>query len=343
MAGTGAAALLSDVLRGGEDPYKSRVSPIVVEELQQTVRDFHPDAIIISRLELAGYVQALRATGVPLILDLDEVYAPWSRSIQSVLPSPGHAVVMRHFTRAVAAFEARVIEEVDHVWLSSDNEAQLLSENHRTTTPTSVVPNCIDVTQYIHESPPRDHHALIYTGTFGYPPNVDAARFLLEDLMPLLPDKRLRFVGSAMPDWLRDIDMPRVESVGAVENVLPYLATAGAAVIPLRAGGGTRLKALEALASGLPIISTAFGVTGLDLVPDVHYLEADSGPQFAAAIYRLAADSDLRNSLTLQGLHSVTSRHSIESLAIHLGDLLADISPGAPAAFPAPPADHLAT
>lgn len=326
VAKTIGAAEIAAVLQGKEDPYASRVSAQVVRELNAVISAFLPDVIIISRLELGGYIRALRARGVPLILDLDEVFAPWSRSIQAIVPSPGHAALMSHFTRAVIQYEASVVRDVDCVWVSSPREARLLREQHHTETPIAVVPNCVDVVRYKTTGSQRDVDSLVFTGKFAYPPNVDAAQFLVDELMPLLPDMSLRLVGSGMPQWLLDTTRSGVEIVGAVEEITPYLASAGVVVIPLRAGGGTRLKVLEALAAEVPVISTGFGVAGLDLVPGVHYLEAHTAAEFAGAVHRLSDDGLLRLSLTAHGLTAVTQGYSIETLTNLLKTLLRAMS-----------------
>lgn len=322
VAETMGAAQIAGVLQGKQDPYASRVSAQVVRDLNAVIRIFLPDVIIISRLELGGYIPALHAWGIPMILDLDEVFGPWSRSVQAIMPSPGHAALMSHFTKAVIQYEARVVRIVDYVWVSSPIEARLLNEQHGTGIPIAVVPNCVDVVRYATTTSHRDVDSLVFTGTFAYPPNVDAARFLVDELMPVLADKSLRLVGSGMPQWLLDTTRPRVEIVGAVEEITPYLASAGVAVIPVRAGGGTRLKALEALAAEVPVISTAFGVAGLDLVPGVHYLEAHTAGEFAGAVHRLSDDGPLRLSLTAHGLRVVTERYSIETLTNRLKTLI---------------------
>jgi hypothetical protein len=138
---------------------------------------------------------------------------------------------------------------------------------------------------------------LMLVGTLTYTPNADAARYFVRDILPriraMIPDVQLRLVGEydARVGQLASDD---VVLTGSIPDVGPELARADVAVVPLRFGGGTRIKILEAFAHGIPVVSTAFGCHGLDAVDGEHLLVADDPNAFAAACADLLADDGLR-------------------------------------------------
>jgi glycosyltransferase involved in cell wall biosynthesis len=142
-------------------------------------------------------------------------------------------------------------------------------------------------------------HSLIYTGSFQYAANYDAMVWFLGQVWPqvraALPDARLRITGEHA-----GLPLPTTEGViltGLVPDVRPLVAESWAALAPLQSGGGTRLKILEAMALGTPVVATSKGAEGLDAQPEVHLLVADDPADFAAAVIRLLQDASLRRAL----------------------------------------------
>ena len=132
--------------------------------------------------------------------------------------------------------------------------------------------------------------------------------------MPKLPEFQLRLVGSDMPPWMLELETKNILVVNNVLNIKEYFCSSSLIAIPLRAGGGTRLKVIEALASHLPIVSTTFGTEGLDLIPEEHYLPAETSEEFAAACLRVENDLVLRKSLVAEGFRFVSANYSIKNL-----------------------------
>jgi glycosyltransferase involved in cell wall biosynthesis len=143
-------------------------------------------------------------------------------------------------------------------------------------------------------SPPT----VLFAGTLRYPPNAEAARFLVGEVRPqlvaLVPDVRIRLVGLTTPALSELDDPPGVSIVGQVPDMGLELAGADLVVVPLRFGSGTRLKVLEAFAQRVPVVSTSLGAEGLDAEDGVHLLIADTPAALAAACARLLTDRSLR-------------------------------------------------
>lgn len=136
---------------------------------------------------------------------------------------------------------------------------------------------------------------VLFLGTMSWGPNAAAAKFLIEifpQVRERLPDARLIIVGRDPPHELRSLgNAPGVLVAGGVPEVKPYLAEASILAVPLDAGGGTRLKILEAFAAGLPVVSTAVGAEGIEAREGEHFVQAER-PHFANAIVQLLADPD---------------------------------------------------
>ncbi len=143
---------------------------------------------------------------------------------------------------------------------------------------------------------------VLFQGTLRYPPNAEAARFLVRDVVPrlgaLVPDVRVRLVGTTAPGLSALEDPPTVTLVGQVPDMADELARADVVVVPLRFGSGTRLKVLEAFAQRVPVVSTTLGAEGLGAVDGVHLLVADTADGLASACARLLADEALRARLS---------------------------------------------
>jgi glycosyltransferase involved in cell wall biosynthesis len=163
-----------------------------------------------------------------------------------------------------------------------------------------VIPSTIDVDTYSFKVPTaEDLPNLLFLGKLDYRPNAEALQWFVERVMPRLLEARLFVVGGNPPGWLvragqRDA---RIAVTGYVADERPYLARCSILVLPVRAGGGSRLKALVAMASGLPIVSTSLGMEGLEVEPDTHYLRADSDDEWQSSICRLLADATLRQTM----------------------------------------------
>ena len=176
-----------------------------------------------------------------------------------------------------------------------------------------VVENGVDLEYWTPSVEPPRERSLIFAGTLGWYPNRDAVEYLLSEVWPALlasnPDRRLTLVGrDAGPMAAAAAADPRVAVTGFVPDVRPYMRAASVYVCPIRVGGGTRLKVLDALAMGKPLVATGIAVEGLDLVEGVHYLRAETPTEFVAQIERLELAADVRAALGAAGRRFVVER-----------------------------------
>jgi polysaccharide biosynthesis protein PslH len=164
---------------------------------------------------------------------------------------------------------------------------------------TAVIPNAADV-EYFHPrptDPPPDGRTVVYFGLLSYVPNVDGVIHFVKDIWPRIaeahPEARCKIIGGRPPPSLLALAGPRVELTGFVSDLRPHLAAAAAVVVPLRLGGGTRLKIVEAMAMGKAIVSTTLGAEGIEAAPGRHLLVEDEAAAFADAVNRLLAEPGL--------------------------------------------------
>jgi len=196
----------------------------------------------------------------------------------------------------------------------------------------SLVPNGVDTAALRPLPEAAAGKRLIFVGHLRYPPNIDAVRFLARHILPALrtriPEARLTVVGEGAPRALREFaGRADIDLVGRASCPLPYYQDAHVAVVPLRAGGGTRLKILEAMALGRPVVSTPLGCEGLAVEDGKHLLIAHDVEGFAAAVARLLTDRPLAARLSREARALVERDYDWTSIADRLlgvyDDLLA--------------------
>ena len=166
-----------------------------------------------------------------------------------------------------------------------------------------------------HDDPhDADKPTFTFVGVMGYPPNVDAVRWFADRVLPLVhrtgPGARFRIVGRSA-EAVADLDLfDGVSVVGAVDSMRDELAAADVAVVPIRSGAGTRLKVLEAMANGLPMVSTTVGCEGIDVADRQQLLIADGPEAFAAACLEAATDVALRRRMIQAGRARFEERYT---------------------------------
>ena len=147
--------------------------------------------------------------------------------------------------------------------------------------------------------------SIVFSGNMEYHPNIDAVRYFRTEIWPLLrqrhPELVWRLVGRNPSAVSAFTGAPGIEVVGPVADAVPELARSRIAIVPLRAGSGTRLKILEAWAAGLPVVSTSIGAEGLPARHGEHLLLADSAVDFAQAVTRLLTCEELCSHLGKAG------------------------------------------
>jgi glycosyltransferase involved in cell wall biosynthesis len=253
-------------------------------------------------------------TAAKRVVDMDDVeVAKWRGFLDLPRDQPGTHGTVRMQRRLElplwARLQRRVIRESDAVVVCSDRDRSALDDRPNI----AVVPNGYPdpaVSAYSRHSGPA---TILYVGSFSYTPNVDAATYAALQVLPRvrerIPDARLRLVGRAGPAQLAALDgVPGVEVVGEVSDIGQELARGDVSLVPIRYGGGTRVKILEAFAYRVPVVSTPVGCEGLRIEANIELLVADDAAGLAEACVRVIEDDALATRLT-SSAHDVYSTY----------------------------------
>jgi len=174
-----------------------------------------------------------------------------------------------------------------------------------------------------------DHPTMLFVGALAYEPNGEAVDWFVREVLPLVrerrPDAVVRIVGRGVErvQWVADV--PGVELVGPVESIRPELDRADVSIVPIRMGGGTRLKVLEAMAHHIPMVTTTVGCEGIDLVDGVHAIFADDARSFADGCLRLLSDKELRQKYADDAADLFRARYTWDSIDRSLADLAREV------------------
>jgi glycosyltransferase involved in cell wall biosynthesis len=277
--GRPSAQRLLDALSSPEPDMARRLwSPRFAANVRQRLAETTYDVVQAEGIEMAPYL-----SGAPPHLRVYDAHNAETllqrRACEAALRRRDlrAALYSRLQWRRLARFEARVVGRCCRTLAVSyhdANQLEALAPGARI----DVVPNAIDVASYPFRQPTaHDAPNLLFVGKLDYRPHVESLRWLVEAVLPQVPRARLFAVGANPPRWLvkagqRD---DRVAVTGAVPDERPYLARSAALLLPLEVAAGSRLKALVAMASGVPIVSTAIGMEGLDAEAGEHFLKAD--------------------------------------------------------------------
>jgi glycosyltransferase involved in cell wall biosynthesis len=217
----------------------------------------------------------------------------------------------RYEARACAAARLTIaVSEADRALLAAHAPGARITE----------IPTGVDTAYFAPDGRSEAAGRLVFTGSMDWYPNEDAIVHFGEAILPEirreLPDVAVTVVGRNPTARLRSAGATAgVRVTGTVDDVRPYIAEAEVYVVPLRVGGGTRLKIFEALAMGKAVVSTSVGAEGLPLVPGEHFLRADSPSEFAAAVVRLVRTPELRRRLGRAGRALIEGRYSWPQVA----------------------------
>jgi polysaccharide biosynthesis protein PslH len=220
--------------------------------------------------------------------------------------------------RRMASYVNSRLDEFAAVIAVSNEDAELFRSI--VDVPTFVVPNGTAL-EPVGAQPPPGPPELLFTGTMGYAPNRDGILWFVSEIWPRIltevPEARLLVVGRRPDGQIQRLasDDLRIEVTGEVPEMGPYFERATAVVVPLRSGGGTRLKILDAFAFGRPVVSTSIGAQGIEVRHGEQLLLGDKPNEFAKQVVRLLNDADLRSSLSANGRRLIDERYHWKTIA----------------------------
>jgi glycosyltransferase involved in cell wall biosynthesis len=216
--------------------------------------------------------------------------------------------------------ERKAWRSFDGVSVTSERDGAIITQLEPATR-VSVVPNGADVDHFSPPTTPCDADNLLFFGAMNYYPNNDGVHYFVREIFPLIlkqrPNVKLWLVGPA-PDDVKRLRSPNIEVTDFVDAVEPYIDRATAIVVPLRLGGGTRLKIVEAMAKGKAVISTRIGAEGIDVVDGESALLSDEPRGFANHVENVLADAALADRLGKAARKLAVDRYSWAALTANL-------------------------
>lgn len=318
--------------RGGRKPYlrflswelalAARRPPGVTEAalelrpaLREEVEGFRPDVVHVTSGRLARLGRHLRRPAVLAALDA------WHLNVDAEAEAAGGArrVLLRVEAHLVKRFEALEYGRFRRVIVVSDADRQALLEVQPEMS-VEVIPNGVDPDAFDWDGTERDRNLILFTGVMSYAPNVTAARFLAERILPLVreavPEARLELVGrDPAPDVQALGRLPGVEVTGEVASMPPWLSSAGAYACPMLTGTGIKNKLMEAMANGLACVATPLAVQGIAAAAGREILVGSTAEELAEHLVGVLRDPSLADRLGAAGRDHVRAHHGWASVA----------------------------
>lgn len=269
----------------------------------------------------------------PSILFTHNVEAEiWRRHAETTSGTLRKALYRQQWSR-MRRFEGRTLGRFDRILAVSEADRDTFARLYpQTTAPVSIIPTGVDT---VYFQPPENAAAtrphVVFVGSMDWLPNEDAVVYFCRQILPEIvreiPDVTFSIVGrSPSATVSRLADDPRVTVTGRVDDVRPALHEAAVAVVPLRIGGGTRLKIFEAMAAGTPVVSTTVGAEGLPAVPGRHLLVADEPGTFAGAVVTLLRSPEARRQMAEAARAFVVDQFDWQAVSGHLDEAITGTS-----------------
>jgi sugar transferase (PEP-CTERM/EpsH1 system associated) len=313
----GAAVRLLDPLPYAVGKYRSSRYAATVRQLLKTgafdllVSDFLPPAVNLPR--------RLPCPAVLFTHNVEsEIWRRRAEANRAVIPKALYGLQLDRMLR----FEERTLRRFDGVLAVSDADSHTLATLYpgAISHPIRVVPTGVDTTFYSPSPSEPLGRRLVFTGSMDWQPNEDAMVFFAREILPLVraeePEVTLAIVGRAPTPAVRKLAAdPAITVTGRVDDVRPYIREAALYVVPLRIGGGTRLKIFEAMSMGRAVVSTTIGAEGLPVASGRDTIIADDPAAFARAVVMLLRDPQRRRQIESAARALVVERYDWSAAA----------------------------
>jgi len=278
------------------------------------------DRVHVFRLYLNSISEILKGHGLKSFysLDIDDIESEARKSISRLFSrNRDFMKALRLKRESIIYFnmETKSIPAYDQIFTCSHHDKDML-QNRFPDKVVTVLPNVVPIPTKAAKKKTNQVLTILFVGTMGYFPNFDAIQFFTRQIAPVLRKKspmpwNLRIVG--MPpqkNWLRKLKhFPEINFSGFVKDLYPEYEAADIVVAPIRGGGGTRIKILEAFAHGVPVVSTSKGAEGLNVENGIHLLIEDNPDLFAHACIRLMNDPLLRDEMSRRAFDLAASQY----------------------------------
>jgi glycosyltransferase involved in cell wall biosynthesis len=282
-------------------------SPELANKIERIILSNKIDLVIASQVDMAAYGQYFQK--LPAIFEEAEIGVLFEqyKNALSLSQRLRHWLTWSKHKRYLTA----ILKHFDAATVVSQPEKDLLSQAVTRHPRIHVIPNGVDVDSYRDVRETRTPNTMIFTGAFSYHPNYEAMEWFVGNVLPIIhekiPSAELTITGDH-----RNLPLPEASNIvltGFVDHIYPLIAKSACSVVPILSGGGTRLKILEAIALGAPVITTSKGVEGLALQAGSDILIADQPQEFADAVINVLSNSEIQQRLADNALKSVKEKY----------------------------------
>src|SRR4051812_39467228 len=333
----GTARFYADAARYLVDPVPYGVAKYRSEAFRATVdrlfRERRFDAVVCDFL--VPVVNMPDRLPCPGILFTHNVEAEiWRRHAENA-GNPLSRYLLRQQWRRMLRFERNALGRFDLVLAVSEADRDTFQRLYPDTLRTSahVVQTGVDTAYFAPASAPERRAHMVFTGSMDWLPNEDGMQYFVRDILPRIrqvePEATLSIIGRApTPSVRRLAGDPGIEVTGRVDDVRPHVAAGSVYVVPLRIGGGTRLKIFEAMSMGKAVVSTTVGAEGLPVTPGQNILIADEPARFAQAVVHMMRDGDARRRVEAEARRIVVERYDWSAVAQDFEAALEQVAAG---------------
>ncbi len=280
------------------------------------------DVVYIDHLQMASYVNF--NAQYKTVLDNHNIEHLIIKRIFETTRNPLKKVYAYYEYQKLAKFEMQCIENADMCLFVSDVDRDYAIRHTKKQINAHTVPIGVD-TDFFYKRPPDEATSdILFAGTMHWPPNIDCVLHFSEEILPIIAKNTSEYTftvaGQKPPEYIVRLAKPgsQINVTGYVDDIRDYMKKCGVFVVPLRSGSGVRVKILNAMSMGLPIVSTSIGAEGIDAVDGKHLVIADDCREFAKAVHTLLANRAIACNLGENARGLVENRYSWDMI----GELL---------------------
>lgn len=302
--------------------------PEVAEEIKRLMRTGLFDIVHFDHLDASFYFKDI-AFPVRKVLDEHNIVANQVKTSIAAEPNLLKRWYMQFQLKKTQRYESEMCSKMNCCFVCSDTDRAYLLDMAKTAQ-VRTIPNGVDLDYFTDKSwyNPTTHaqepYAIIFVGMLDYGPGGSAIRYFCKEILPLLqpnvPDLRFYVVGQNPPNYLKTLahQHKNIVLTGRVDDIRPYVAKSKVFVVPLISGSGTRLKILDAMAMGIPVVSTSLGAEGLNSRSGEHILIADTPEAFSSAVLQLLTDDTLAENIRKNAFQFIRDKYSWKKIWIDL-------------------------
>jgi len=300
-------------------------SAAMTKRIQELLHSGQYDLLLCDFLQPS--VNCLEQSFRPKVLFQHNVEAVIRRRQVEHADNPVARAYLWQEARKLRRFEQRAARTFDHCIMVSDADCRTMEEQYGVFN-TSSIPTGVDVDYFRSGGPESGDPSMVFVGSMDWLPNQDAVEWFVSSVLPLVRrevDARFIVVGRNPPKSIRALSGHGVQVTGTVDDVRPYVANAQVCLVPMRIGGGTRIKIFEAMAMGKTVVSTPIGAEGLPVTHEQDILLAVEPRELAALVVRALKDVELRKRIGEAGRRLVSERYTWDVSATCFSEICRDV------------------